>query len=345
MKEQRIRIGFVGAGGIVRDRHIPNLQKIPGVEFISVCNRTRESSERAAKAFGIPKIHETWQELVHSDEINVVWIGTWPYLHKTVTLEALAAGKHVFCQARMAMNLAEACEMLDASERSNCVAMLCPPPMGLAGDTIMQELMKGDPFLGTIYSIHLRAMSGVYIDPHSPISWRQREDLSGVNTLTVGIYAEVIHRWFGYAKTVTAQAKTFIPERPTTNGELMPVTRPDLVFALCEMENGALLRCEWSGLTAPPPASTLEVYGSKGAVRYNFDMDEIQISRKGQPWEKIEIAPNLINEWRVEQDFIDAICTGRKVHPDFHDGMKYMEFTEAIFRSAETGKQIVFPFL
>ncbi len=343
MKEQMIRIGFVGAGGIVRDRHIPNLEKIPAVEFVSVCNNSRQSSEQAAQELGIQKVYESWEELVHSDEINVVWIGTWPYMHRPVTLEALKAGKHVFCQARMAMNTQEAKEMLEAANRSDQVTMLCPPPMGMAGDTIMRELIHGDQFLGEIYSIHLRAMTNGYINSNAMLNWRQREDLSGLNTLFVGIYAEVIHRWFGYAKAVTADAKTFIKERPTEEEGMKSVTRPDVVFTICEMENGALMRCEWGGLASPQPESLLEVYGSKGAIRYHFDTDEIYTSRAGQPWEKIEITPNLVKEWRVEQDFIDAIRTGKKVHPDFQDGLKYMEFTEAIFRSVESEKKVELP--
>ncbi len=340
MKEQVIKIGFVGAGNIVRSRHIPNLQQIPGVELVAVSNRTRESSEKVANEFGIPKVYDSWKELVQSDEINVVWIGTWPYMHHPVTLEALSAGKHVFCQARMAMNLKEAKEMLDAAEQSNLVTMLCPPPMGIKGDSFVRDLTRDEQFFGDLYSIHLRAMSDNYLDPDAPLSWRQREDLSGVNTLTVGIYAEVIHRWFGYAKNVTAQSKTFILERPTEKGQTGRVTRPDIVFSISEMENGALMRCEWSGMAAPAPPSSLEAYGSRGALRYVFDTDEIYTSQKGKPWERIEIEPGLMNKWRVEQDFIDAIHTGKKVHPDFYDGMKYMEFTEAVFRSVET-KQLI----
>lgn len=339
---ETIRIGFVGAGGIVRFRHVPNLREIEGVELVSVCNSTPQSSRCAADVFGFTTVHESWQDLVHSSEIDAVWIGTWPYMHCPVTLEALRAGKHVFCQARMAMNLNEAAAMRDAAARSDRVTMLCPPPMGMKGDFLMRKLI-GDGWLGDVYSIHFRDMNGGSIDSKKPITWRQREDLSGFNTLTVGIYAEVIHRWFGYAKSVTAQAKTFIGERPSTDGTLMPVTRPDTVMVLSEMENGALMRWEWSGLSVPESASILEAYGSKGSLRYHFGTDEIDASRNGGPWEPILLTPDTTREWTVEKDFIAAIREGKDAHPNFDDGVKYMEFTEAVFRSVESGKRIDLP--
>jgi predicted dehydrogenase len=73
---QPVRIGFVGAGGIVQSRHIPNLQNIAGVELVSVCNRSQESGERVAQAFGLRKVFTDWHDVVHDPDIDVVWIGT-----------------------------------------------------------------------------------------------------------------------------------------------------------------------------------------------------------------------------------------------------------------------------
>ena len=342
MNVNPLRIGFVGAGDIVRTRHMPNLQTIEGLEFVSVCNRSPDSSERFAQEFGLRKVFDDWRELAADDDIDVVWIGTWPYLHCPITLEALNAGKHVFCQARMAMNLAEAKTMLEASRKSGKATMLCPPPMGLKGDNVMRRLID-DGVLGDIYSIHFRDINGSFHDPNAPIHWRQRGDLSGFNTLTVGIFAEVVHRWFGYAKSVTAEAKTFVAQRIDSNGESVPVDRPDIVLAQSEMENGALMRWEWSALSSAEPVSMIEAFGSEGAVIYDFREDQIYLSKKGVPWAPVEITPENERPWTVERDFIAAVRDGVEVHPNFEDGVKYMEFTEAIFRAADSGQRIHLP--
>ena len=58
-----IRIGIVGAGDNTRVRHIPGLRQQKGVEIVSVCNRSQQSSEKVAKDFGIPTVHNDWLEL------------------------------------------------------------------------------------------------------------------------------------------------------------------------------------------------------------------------------------------------------------------------------------------
>ncbi len=115
MPNDTLRIGFVGAGGIVRDRHVPGLRQAEGVEFYGVVNRSRASSMRAAEEFGIERVYDDWQELVTDPKVDIVWIGTHPSMHRIVTEAALDAGKHVFTQARMALNYADAKAMYEAA--------------------------------------------------------------------------------------------------------------------------------------------------------------------------------------------------------------------------------------
>src|SRR5262245_64385012 len=111
---QTIRVGFVGAGANTRLHHIPKLRAQPGVELVAVANRSKESGERVAKEFGIARVQGDWREVVQAKDIDAICIGTWPYTHCEMTTAALAAGKHVLCEARMAMNAAEGRRILDA---------------------------------------------------------------------------------------------------------------------------------------------------------------------------------------------------------------------------------------
>lgn len=76
-------------------------QDIPGVCITTVCNRTPASSHAAAQALGIPGVAADWRSLVADPAVDAVVIGTWPYTHAAMACEALAAGKHVLCEARM----------------------------------------------------------------------------------------------------------------------------------------------------------------------------------------------------------------------------------------------------
>src|ERR1700719_899068 len=145
----KLRIGIVGAGGIVRARHLPALKRNPDVEIIAVSNSTYESSEKFCSE-SLPQATpmRNWADLLALPDLDVIWIGTPPYMHSAVTISALEAGKHVFCQARLSMDLAEAEEMLAASKRyPELVTMVCPPPYGLRGDLFIKKLLA-DNFIG-----------------------------------------------------------------------------------------------------------------------------------------------------------------------------------------------------
>ena len=148
MSDEIVRLGIVGAGRNTRERHIPGFQAIPGVELVSVANRSRESGERAAKEFGIAKVYDNWLELVQADDTNAILIGTWPYMHCPITLAALEANKHVLTEARMAMNTQEAQTMLAASRRKpHLITQVVPSPFTFKADRVVRELLA-DGYLG-----------------------------------------------------------------------------------------------------------------------------------------------------------------------------------------------------
>src|SRR5262245_6324691 len=156
MPEKKIRVGLIGAGGNTKAFHIPGLKKQEGVEIVAVANRTRESSQRVADEFSIPKVHEHWQALLEDPGVDAVCIGTWPYMHAPLTIASLEAGKHVLCEARMAMDHDEARTMLAASLRHpGLTAQIVPAPHTLAFDRTIVEMIAGG-VLGEMISIEAR---------------------------------------------------------------------------------------------------------------------------------------------------------------------------------------------
>ena len=132
MSQDKIRVGFIGAGQNTRKMHIPKLQALPGVELIEVANRTLASGKKVANKFNIQRVRSSWQEIVASGDIDAIIIGTWPYLHYEASCAALKNGKHVLCEARMAINLTEAQQMLETSKaHPNLISQLVPAPFTL----------------------------------------------------------------------------------------------------------------------------------------------------------------------------------------------------------------------
>lgn len=343
--EQEIRIGVIGAGGIFQSRHFPGLAGIPGVRVQAVCNRSRESGAAVAREWNIPEVLTDWRALVAREDLDAVFIGTWPYTHAEMSIAALEAGKHVFCQARMARTAAEARSMLAAAQaHPELTAMLCPPPAGMKGDRLVRRLLR-EGYLGELREVYAAGLSAGNADPDAPLHWRQQFALQGYNTLTLGMWIEVIHRWVGRHRSVAAQLKVHIPQRrdPAT-GELRPVEVAESVAIAAELENGAIATYRFSGVARHAPHNVIELYGTEGTLRYDLDTDEILGGRKGEAAPApLPLALDEVREWTVEADFIRGIREGVAPEPSFADGVDYMEFTEAVYRSAASGATVTLP--
>lgn len=337
--ERKLKIGIVGAGDIVRTRHLPNLLEIPGVEIVAVANSTFDSAKRFCDEL-LPQATpmKFWADLVALPDLDIIWIGAPPCLHCAVTLSALEAGRHVFCQARMAANLPEALDMLAAARANpHLVTMLCPPPFGLKADLVMRRLLA-EQAIGPIHHVRLRSFHSQFLDPAAPPHWRQRIELSGLNVLTLGIYAEVLQRWLGPITSVFAHAKTVFPVRQGYH-----VRIPDLVTVLCRFENGAEGVLEFSGVAGFAPPDTVELYGASGALIHNFATDEICLGRAGHPaLEPVPIPPEMEGRWHVERDFIAAVRSPGSIQPrpSFEDGVAYMRVVQGVADSIREGREI-----
>ncbi len=344
MAQQRVGIGFVGAGGIARERHLPGLQKVPGVQFVAVANRTRVSSDKVAADYGFTHVLDDWRDVVEHPEVDAVFVTTPPYMHRDATIAALEAGKHVFCQARLARTYAEALEMYDAARRSELVTMVCPPPHALKGDLLIKKLI-GEGYLGTLREVHVHSMASTFADSSLPLHWRQDAFLSGYNTLNVGMLAEVIHRWVGYFREVTAMTAYHVPRRRKAGSvQEVAVDVADSLGIVGALRNGALAVFHFSGTAHFAGENRIELYGSEGTIVYPIGTHDITGARRGDKnLAPIDIPKDLVREWRAEAEFIDAIRNGTPVTPDFEEGLRYMEFTEAVYRSARTHRSIGLP--
>jgi predicted dehydrogenase len=347
-----LRIGIIGAGANTKSRHIPGLRAVPDVEIVAVCNRRPESTREAAREFGIRRTFDRWQDLVGDAGIDAVVIGTWPYLHEPITVAALAAGKHVLTEARMARNSAEAHRMLAAAgAQPRLVAQIVPSPFGLKGDRVMRQHIEAG-FLGRLRELTVTHRTAALADAQAPLHWRQDAELSGFNVLTLGILHETLLRWLPRPTRVLAQTHAFIPtRRDLASGEDRPVGTPDSVQVLTVLPDGARGVYQFSGVTPCGQEATIRLFGSEGVLVYDLLRDTIRGAR-GSAGMRIEELPEipipaeLEDGWRVEADFVDSIRNGTPVRrTDFVTGVQYMEFTEAVARSAATARPVDLPLL
>jgi predicted dehydrogenase len=165
--------------------------------------------------------------------------------------------------------------------------------------------------------------------------------------LTLGIVHETLMRWIPRPVRVFAQVQAFVPERldPAT-GMLRQVGTPDSVHALAVLENGTHAIYQISGVARFGTGTHLQLFGSEGTIKYELaPHDRLWAARRGDvELREVDAPAGEALEWRVEAEFIAAIRgEGHIELTDFAAGLGYMEFTEAVARSAVAGRPISMP--
>jgi predicted dehydrogenase len=332
-----VRIGFIGAGGIVKQRHLPALKAMPEVKITAVANSTLASAKAfCAEHAPDAKAHERWEDVAADPDVDVVWIGATPWMHSSATQLALANGKHVFTQARMARDLAEAGQMWEASLRyPELVTAICPAPHGMAGGELVKKLIH-EGAIGDVHQAMLHSFSDSWFDPTKPAHWRQRVDISGLQVLTLGIYIEVLHRWLGDITEVQAASGLMFPQRGDYTVEV-----PDYLNVLAKFRNGAQGVLMFSGVASHPPGDQLTLFGTEGTLVYDFVSDTIKLGKRGGALEVVPIPDDLRRTWTVERDFINAVIdpNAPRPKPDFIEGMRYMRVVQAVAVAEDSGER------
>ena len=342
---QEIRVGIIGAGANTKSMHIPKLQEIPGVHVTAVCNRSEASSEKVAKEFGIRRVFLNWQELVEDEDIDAIVIGTWPNMHEIISNAALMEGKHVLCEARMAMNASEAHEMLRVSRcYPHQIAQIVPAPFTFPFDKKIQEIITSGK-LGKLLAVNIKFNSSNFLDPSQEMTWRENIELSGLNTMLMGIVYESISRWIGHAKSVIAQGQTFNSTK-TFEGKVKAIEIPEHLNIIADMHCGALAQMQFSTVTGLTENSQeVWIHGSEGTLHLDIQNGILRVGDKNSG-KMSEITPeeHKYNTWRVEEEFIGAIRGQEKIKfTTYEEGVRYMEFTEAVAISRRQNKKVELP--
>ncbi|MEK7806114.1 MAG: Gfo/Idh/MocA family oxidoreductase, partial [Chloroflexota bacterium] len=206
-----------------------------------------------------------------------------------------------------------------------------------------QQMVAGG-YLGDLLAVEMQVLGPEFVDTASPLHWRQDRDLSGYNILSMGIWYEAMIRWVGRATKVMAMTRVNVPYRHDENGNRVAVTIPDHADILCQLANGAQAHMRFSTVAGLSPGNETWLYGSEGTLRLDQRLN-VHGGRRGD--HQLSEVPNPQQTqyaWRVEEEFISAIRGLEPVtHTPFNVGVHYMEFTEAVTRSAQTGQAISLP--
>ena len=159
---ERIRVGLIGANlayswGAMA--HSPALLALPEYELAAVATAHAETARATAEHFGIPRAFHDYREMVQSPDIDMVVVSVRVPFHHEMTIAALNAGKHVFCEWPLGANLAQAEEMA-ALAKSKGLSHMVGLQTRCAPAVMRVKELVDEGYIGDVLSCHVTHILG-----------------------------------------------------------------------------------------------------------------------------------------------------------------------------------------
>ena len=333
---------------------------IPDLHLDMLCEIPSQKAADFADQFGFSRSTDCWQKLVNDPHIDIVSITTPNKLHKDMALAALAAGKHVWCEKPLALNVKDAKEMADAARQSGKKTMVGYGYLKNPSIFHAKELIRSGA-IGRL--LHFRGWvdEDYQADPNVEWSWRATKKDAGLGALgDLGCHlVSLAYELVGPIKSLTADMETVYPERPMPGGDGMgQVENEDLATAIVRFENGVLgtlsaSRSAWGRKNH----LAWEVHGDKGMLVYDQErMNELRLFQNDgdiaqQGFKTILSGPDHssyapfcpsaghglgFNELKVIElaAFLNDIAKDRPAQPTFETALEFEKVIHAIAESA-----------
>jgi predicted dehydrogenase len=117
MDDRLVRLGVIGCGGFGLFA-LQHFTQVPGVTLVGMAGTHRPAAIAAAARFGVENVDEV-DALLGRDDVDLVYIATPPFLHHTQAMAAIEAGKHVVVEKPLALNVAQAGDLIAAARRAD----------------------------------------------------------------------------------------------------------------------------------------------------------------------------------------------------------------------------------
>jgi 1,5-anhydro-D-fructose reductase (1,5-anhydro-D-mannitol-forming) len=323
--------GFVGASTIAKQWMIDAVRAQAGHDVVAVMSSDRARGQAYAAENGIARAYDSLDGLLADPEVEAVYISTTNELHRPQTLAAAAAGKHVLSEKPLALNLADAAEMVRACESAGVVMGTNHHLRNAAShQAIRREIEAGT--LGEV--VAMRIFHAVYL-PVNLQTWRLNKPGAGGGViLDIAVHdADTVRFLLGEDPVeVLAIAQNKGMAEGLEDGAMM----------ILRMPSGAIVQTH-EAFTVPHAGSGLEVHGKTGSLFASNVMTQRPI---GEVWvvteagrRDIPVEPHNLYAFSLGK-FAAAIRGEGAPAASGHDGVKSLAIALAAQQSAREGRRI-----
>ncbi|WP_174802900.1 Gfo/Idh/MocA family protein [Martelella limonii] len=286
-----IGIGLIGTGYMGKCHALawnavgPTFGDGPQVRLVHLAEVDQQLARDKARAFGFEKATGNWRDLIADPEVDVISIAAPNAFHPEMAIEALHAGKHIWCEKPMAPKFKDALKMREAARSAGRTAVL---GYNYIQNPMIREIanLLDEGAIGEVNHIRIEMDEDFMADPDQFFYWKS-EASSGYGALDdFAVHPlSLIRVLFGRLASVTTDMAKPYAERPLKTGGKRAVETHDIASVLFRMESGA------SGVLMANRAAwgrkgriAIQIFGSAGSIAYDQErMNEVELYRANGP--------------------------------------------------------------
>ena len=326
-----IRIGIVGAGGMAA-YHIPGF-RAGGAKVVAIADVSREAAERAAAAYGIPKAYASLGDMLAAERLDAVSVITPNKFHKPLVLEALRAGKHVFCEKPVHTSIERIKEVAKVAEETGRKLQIGFNRRFDHNHKAVQKMVAN----GTLGNVEIVKITSRDPEPPSP----EYAASSG------GLYIDMMIHDFDMAMflagsdvtEVYAMGTSLVDKRIGEAGDV------DTAIVTLTFANGALGVIDNSRRAAYGYDQRVEVFGSLGMAADENDGDStVKVSTAagvvGEKPQFFFLERYMASFTEEMKQFIQAIVNDTEVPVGIHAGLMSVVLAKAAKKSLDEHRPV-----
>ena len=348
-----LKIGIIGNGGICKGAHAPAYAQDPRAEIVAVCDIIKERAEFLRDNF-FPgaKVYTDYKELLNDENVESVDICTPNYLHSVIAVDALNAGKHVFCEKPDAISVSEALRMKEAAEKSGKMLMIMRNNRFVSASKYARKYID-DGRMGEIYAGRCgwQRRRGI---PGKGGWFTTKEQSGGGPLIDLGVHMIDLAIWLmGNPTPVAVSGNTFCKFADTDTSDSAnsdfgdknaegTFDVEDLAMGMIRFDNGAVLQIEFSWASnVKEERRFVELRGTKSGLKWENDKLEIYTEEDGQLLDIIPAGKSDNGGHRLNlKHYLDVVLDGKEPCFKPQQGVDMIKILCAIYESAKTGCEV-----
>jgi predicted dehydrogenase len=333
MSKPSLRIGVIGAGAIAQLAHLPVLNKMRGIELVALCDNDGAKVRALADRFNVPDTFTDIEELLDFEQMDAVLISTPNHLHEPHVLSALKSRKHVLCERPLALTTKGVERILAAAAKYEQKVVVGHNQRFRTDVQNLESFIHGGE-LGRLIGIR----AGAYKTRRGDAGWRSRRDEAGGGIfLDQGVPLLDLACWL---------ADFPDPVRVTASMERGSGARSveDAMYVHVQYASGLSVAIDTAwGYVGEEDRWWFEVLASKGSARLGplrvvkeLNGRAVNVSPAGAAARDSAFTQS----YRAELAHFIAVVNGEVAYEPPTDQIVVQQLVEAIYRSAEEGKEV-----